>query len=177
MKKETVEYLLGERNAVKDEFIISREKAGESELVVVSHPDVEDPIYRLWSRAKKHRHYKLKNHDADVEPQGRPKTTGGKKPYIMLMQGQEIIPALSFLAAGLLLKIFNGGHVEWHTGRVVYGRKKESMTQGVMAKCFDTGKAKIKVIIAELVEKKVMRYDRKKRAYFVSRTIAKKGGR
>jgi hypothetical protein len=176
MKKETAEYLMGQRNAVKDEFIISRETTGTAEHIVVSHPDVQDPIYNLWSGANKSRCYKLKTQDNEDEPKIKRRTTGGKKPYIMLMQGQETIPALSLLASGLLLKIFNGGHIEWHTGRVIYGRGKVSMTQGAMAKCFGAGKAKIKAIVSELVKKKAMRYDRKTRAYFVDRAIARKGG-
>lgn len=174
-KRETVEYLLGERNAVKDEFILSRESTEKADCVYVSHPGVDEPLYKFWQK----RSAKCKRPpvvDESIDGVVVPKTTGGKRPYVMLMEGQEAISSLSMGACGFLYKLYNGGHVEWHTGRVIQKRNKSPLTQKAMAFLFNEGKKKIKAIINELAQKDIMGYDKKTKAYIISRAIARKGG-
>ncbi len=65
------DYLSGNKNVVKDEFIISREKCANtnSELVFVQHSQMADPLYTFWHSLKGFK--------------SKPKHTGGKKPYAM----------------------------------------------------------------------------------------------
>lgn len=164
----------GERNAVKDEFILSRERSGASELVRVSHPDIEEPIYALWSGVKKHKP-QTPQLDGAVETVI-PKHTGGKKPYVMLMEGSKgIIIGLSLEASGLMLKLFYGGHIEWHTGRIISKQDKKSMAIAGMSKWFKVSRGKLRKILTELSAGGVVRYDPKKHAYFADRSIARKG--
>lgn len=150
---------------------MSREGTGKADLVYLSHPEIEEPIHTFWERSRK-----FKRRVVEVEGD-KPKNTGGKKPYVMLMEGQEAISSLSISACGFLYKLYNGGHIEWHTGRVIQKRSKAPLTQKSMAFCFGEGKKKIKEILAELTRAGVVKYDYKTKAYVLTRTIAKKGGR
>ena len=173
IKKETLEYLHGERNAVQDEFILSREQNGEKELVYVSLPYLEEPIYALWTK-KRRRKLKFKNEDKE-ETNENASTTGGKKQYVMITEDREKALSFSLEATGLLMKLAWGGFIEWHTGRLVHGRHKKAMTFSDMSKSVDVGKVKLRALLSEL--SKVIRYDRSKRAYFVDRQWIRKGAR
>ncbi len=187
MKKEMIEYLNGDRNAVRDEFILSRERSGSSELVRVSIPEVDEPLYSLWKSAKKRRKLRIPVEEepdiieqAQVKEQAaeqpQPKHTGGKKPYVMLMEGKsEEIRGLSLEASGLLLKLFYGGCIEWHTGRIISKLDKRPLALSAMAKRFKVGKNRLRQIMAELSAVGMVRYDPKKHAYFADRSIARKG--
>lgn len=185
MKKETREYLQGERNAVKDEFIVSRERCGSSEYVCISLPQNEEPIYKGWAKRIKVKANSMSQEEALVTVNvgvetpvvvKTPRHTGGKRPYIMLMQDREdIVKGLSLDASGLFLKIMFGGYVEWHTGKVICRRTKEPMTKDKIGKTFGIGKVRIKALLGELTAKDVLHYDKKERSYFVDRRLAKKG--
>ncbi len=163
VKKETLEYLCGDRNAVKDEFIISRETTGAAELVRVSHPEMEEPIYALWQTTKRRK-----------KEGSRPKHTGGKKPYVILLYENKI--NLSLEASGLLLKIIQGGCIEWHTGRLIRKRDKRTMNVNMMMKEFNLGRLKLNRLMLELTTKGALNYDKSSRAYFIARDLVKKGG-
>jgi hypothetical protein len=184
VKKELLEYLTGRRNAVKDEFILSREKSGQSELLYVSHAEMKDPLYALWSgpKSKKKRYRQVEGEpqpDAIIKyEEVKPKHTGGKQPYVMLMEGKsKDINDLSMGASGLLLKLFYGGHIEWNTGRIIRKCDKKSMTLPMFVEQFNAGEREMKRAVVELSANGVMTYNRSKRSYFVSRNLAKKGGR
>lgn len=175
MKKETLEYLRGERNAVKDEFIISREKTDTAELLHISHPGIEEPLYQLWHTTKCKKVVSCKG---EIGESVKPKHTGGKKPYVILVQevGQGEYSDLSIEASALLWKLIRGGHVEWHTSRLIRKRDKAALTKAMMQKMLKVGAVKIKRALSELTAKKVLTYDRSARAYFIDRKLVKKGG-
>lgn len=175
MKKETLEYLRGERNAVKDEFIISREKTDTAELLHISHPDIEEPLYQLWHTTKCKKVVSCKG---EIGEPVKPKHTGGKKPYVVLVQevGQVEDAALSIEASALLWKLIRGGHVEWHTSRLIRKRDKAALTKAMMQEMLKVGAVKIKRALSELTAKKILTYDRSARAYFIDRKLVKKGG-
>ncbi len=174
VKAETREYILGERNATRDEFILSRERSGNTEYVNVSLPDCEEPIYQLWTKApKKHKPATKAVGEVDI---ARPKHTGGKRPYIMLMQDQDdVINKLTDPAVALLLKIMAGGFVEWDTGRIMDRRSKKSLTIETICARYKKKPAATKAIIKELTKNEVVQYVRKDRAYFLCPKFAKKG--
>ena len=176
MKKETLEYFHGERNAMREEVIISRERSGKSEYVCVAFPN-EEPFYKGWAKPIK-RKETITEGIATIETQTPiPKHTGGKRPYIMVMQDKsKVIDQLSMGASGLLFKFFCGGYVEWGTGRVIDKRSKKAMTVKRMCEKLDMSLSDAKVFLKELATSEIVTYNRSKKAYFIDRSIAKKGG-
>ena len=173
MKKETQEYLVGERNATRDEFILSREKVRGSEYISLSLPDRNEPIYKLWTRKKIYKKPSQAVGEIEVK---QPKHTGGKRPYIMLMQDQrDTINKLSNQAAGLMMKLLAGGFIEWDTGRIIDRRSKKPLTISMIRSRYKLDTTKTKGLIKELTENKVIKYDRKQRSYFFNADFARKG--
>lgn len=172
MKKETQEYILGIRNATRDEFILSRESTGNAEYVNVCLPDMEEPIYALWTKKPKKRNGSART----GEIVNKPKHTGGKRPYIMLMQdNNDIINKLPLEAAGLMLKLLTGGFVEWDTGRIIDRRTKKPMTRENIKNRYRLSPKDTKTIFKALTDSNIIKYDQKERAYFFNAQFAKKG--
>lgn len=166
MKKEMREYLRGERNAVRDELILSRAKCGEGEMVYVSHPEIEEPIYPGLFY---HKQPKPKKRGS--------RQTGGAKPYVMLMMQalSELSPVPSLEARGAIVGLIN--FIEWGTGRIYRPRNGKSLTAAMIAEVLKVKPKRCRRFIKELSAAKVLSYDRKERAYFMSRDIIKRGGR
>ncbi len=182
MKKELAEYLRGERSAVKDEFILSRQKitGGVAEMISVLSPGIQEPIYVSWLNPNKRKKYRAVNQEgteADIRVvKTRPKGTGGKEPYVMLMESKTQNPdPLPEKEAAFLFNLIYCGCVEWHTGRVVRKRDGKRMTIAMLSKKFSIGTVKLKHIISGLTAKGVMSYNKAQRAYFISRKFARKG--
>ena len=184
MQRELFEFLQGERNAVRGDLIISRECAGNSEYYYVSLPQDEDacrPILKGW--AKKIRPPKNAIPIATMEEVPvskalkKPKHTGGKRSYVMLMQDKEsVLHELSIQSAGALMKLLCSGCVEWGTCRIKRKRGKKAMTANEIYKEIGLTAAEGKAVFAELRLKGILTYDNKKKAYFISRDFIKKGG-
>ncbi len=183
MEKELLEFMQGERNAVRGDFILSRERTATSEYCYVSAPqDSEEfkPILKGWAKKVKPKREPIattkKVPIADT-PEKTRHTTGGKRPYVMLMQDNDtIIGKLSIGASGVLMKLICGGYIEWGTGRVMDRRSKKPMTAKMISEKLGLKVADGKILLAELTTSKALRYDKKKRAYFIDRRLAKKGG-
>ena len=178
MKKETLEYLNGLRNATRDEFILGRETAGNAELIFVSLPETQKPLYALWNNKKLAEKFTIKSDPVNmvrfelVSPKG----TGGKESYVSLMLAaldQLNKQKLSLLSAGAMLKL--SSYIEWNTGRLCRKRDGKPLTRKMMTEIFDTGMSKTKTIIKELSRLQVLRYDRKKQAYFFNTKYIRKG--
>lgn len=183
LKKELAEYLRGERNAVKDEFILSRQRAGDIlEMISVLSPEIREPIYVTWRNLKaKRKKYRalIDETDAGLKVnvyRAKPRGTGGKKPYIILMQSKMQNPEpLPTDAAGLLFNLMYCGCVEWHTGRVIRKRDGKPMSLAMICGKLGIGKARLKRAISSLTTAGIMTYNKAERAYFISREFAKKG--
>jgi hypothetical protein len=178
VKKETEEYIRGERNATRDEFILSREKAGNAERIYISVIGNDDQdivrIYETW--AKKCRRIPVSNPDIADIPQKSPtpKHTGGKRPYIMVMQDRSI-DDLSIEARGLLFTIFMRNNIEWHTGKLINRRTKKPLTIKDISMLANVGILKTKGILAQLEKQKILSYNNRAKAYFINQDFAKKG--
>ena len=175
MKKETLDFLWGNKNAVIDEFVLGREQQGKSELIYVSLPDSESPLYTFWNNKRVKRKYILKKTEEkllEVKPVI-PNGTGGKEAYVMLMIKEVSAIDVSIEAKGAILGFISC--LEWNTGRICRQRDMKSMTLPMIAEHLGTGRVKAKGIMKELVAVKVAWYDRKKKAYFMSRKFVKKG--
>lgn len=186
VKKELAEYIRGERNAVKDEFILSRQRiGGVMEMISVLAPDIREPIYVTWRNPLKAREKRYRSLiDAADAGAGlsvkisriKPRGTGGKKPYVILLESKMQNPEpLPTDAAGLLLNLMYCGCVEWHTGRVVRKRDGKPMSLTMISRKFGIGKARIKRVIGRLTAAGIITYNKAERAYFISREFAKKG--
>lgn len=164
VKNDFARYISGEINAVKDEFILSREKAPRgSELIHVTHTESQSAVYEFWTST------------SEGQRRGKaPKHTGGKKPYVMLMVERLIV----LLASGLPIEhigylVCLSAHIEWGTGKLVTGRTKRRMKFIDIQKVFHCGYKKTQAILAGLKEYNLIAYT--KEGYFVSRDLIKKG--
>jgi len=179
LKKETLEFLNGQRNAVKDEFILGREKAGSSELIFVSLPNGEKPIYALWNSKKTVKKYEKKE-DKSGEVVFKKVVscgTGGESAYVMLID--NMISKLrkkniSLNASGAILQLTN--YLEWNTGRLYNKRNKISLTKEMISKILKIGKQKTNNVLKELKELDVLYYNNKESAYFMNMKYVRKGG-
>jgi len=178
LKRETAEYLLGERDAIREEVILSRIRKGNSEYVRVSLPDMKEPIYDLWtkrpSKIKKEPVATIEELPTSDIPKPR-HTGGGKRPYVMLMQDRDAIGKLSIMASGVLMKLISVGCVEWGTGKVIDKRSKKALTVKMISEKLGLKLVEGKPILSELTTNKVLRYDKSQRAYFLDRNLAMKG--
>jgi hypothetical protein len=178
VKKETEEYIRGERNATRDEFILSREKAGNAERIYISVIGNDDQdivrIYETW--AKKCRRIPVSNPDIADIPQKSPtpKHTGGKRPYIMVMQDRSI-DDISIEARGFLFTVFCKNNIEWHTGRLINRRSKKPLTIAAIAKEFNLKSDCLRKILRELKKAGILSYNNRAKAYFINQDFAKKG--
>lgn len=180
MKRETLDFISGNRNCIKDEFILGREKSGRNELIFITLPELDRPLYALWNSPKtKMRYVQKKRESTDPESdeikieKTVPKGTGGKPSYVMFMVGEFENIKLSVEARGVITGLF--GSLEWNTGRVCRKRDKKSLTVSMMAKLLGISNYKVKKALKELIAVGVMNYDKNKKAYFISRKFVKKG--
>lgn len=179
MKKETLEYISGRRNAVKDEFIIGRERAGNSELIFVSLPESEKPLYALWNSKKTVKKYSVvKKNDSDeiVFEKVEPKGTGGKETYVMLMEyalNELNKKNISIIAAGAIIKLVDC--VEWGTGRLCRKRDSKTINRNMIKEILKVSDNNLRKILKELKELNVLYYDNRKKAYFFNTRYLRKG--
>lgn len=183
-EKELMEFMHGERNAIRGDLVISRERTDTSEYYYVSSPENDEfrPILKGW--AKKIRVPKTEPMAtieevsvAEAAVKSSRHSTGGKRPYVMVMQDKEaIVNKLSINAFGMLMKLVCFGYVEWGTGKVINRRTKKSLTAKMICEKLGLKIAEGKPLLAELTDSKALRYDRSQKAYFIDRTLAKKGG-
>ena len=161
LKKELAEYIRGERNAVKDEFILSREKrSNELELIHVTIPEEEKPLYTVRRTMGG-----LPETNANGEKIKR--RSGGKRPYVIVMQPTDNpLKSLSIESLGFIMKLIYFKNVESGTGRLVCGRPKRTMTIKDMTQRLGIGgRTKVKGILAELSGVEVLKYEKKDKAY------------
>jgi hypothetical protein len=174
------EFLRGERNAVRGDFIISREQTKNSSFCFVSMPQEEESVQILagWAKKVKPESEILATVQEVSTAEPKPKKhTGGKRPYVLLFQDNiDAVKDLSLNASGFLLKVIASGCVEWHTGKVIKKRSKKAMTQKMICAEFGLKSVECKAILKELTEKKIIAYDNSEKAYFINRNFAAKGG-
>lgn len=172
MNKDTADYLNYNKNVTKDEFVIGRERSGKRELIMVSLPDTNEPLYALWNSRKTAKKYK-KDDKCDIAfKEVQPKGTGGKETYVMLMVSEFDRAKLSLEAGGLMLSLIK--QIDWHTGKIT--DHKSPMTKQDISVHSNVNMTQLNKIIKELTNKKVLYYKKSERAYFVNRKFIKKGG-
>lgn len=178
LKKETHKFILGEQNATLDYFLLGREKVGNSELIFVSLPEYDEPLFTLWNSHKEKGKYKRKEVEGEVVfEKALPKGAGNQKAYVMLKQ--TAIERLSKMeisiwAYGFMLKAVP--LIEWNTGRIYRKRDDKPMTIKMLSEYMGMGVLRTKSVVAELRKSEVLFYSKKARAYFVNPDYMQKGG-
>jgi hypothetical protein len=163
VKEEMLKYLRGERNVVRDEFILSRERGDKSDFILVQHPEIQEPIYSFWvSRQRR------------AKRTAGPKHTGGRKPYVMVMI-QELT---ALIASGVPADVVGyliclAPYIEWGTGKLLVGRKKRQMKAEDIAEVFKKSYRHTLRILDEM--KKYGLLSCEEGGYFISRSLIKKG--
>lgn len=183
MKQELFEFLHGERNVIRGDLILSRERTATSEYYYVTSPQDNDkyvPILQGFAKKIKPKLEPLaimtEVHKED-KPEKTRHTTGGKPGYVMLMQDRaDVMKKLSIPALGALMKLIYSGCVEWGTGRVIDKRNKKPLAFKAITTKIELKTAESKNVIAELTAHKVLRYDKSQKAYFIDRNLIKRGG-
>lgn len=106
----------------------------------------------------------------------KPKTTGGKKPYVIVMTQEvdrlrkEGVKNLVEMTGFLL---FLGSNIEWDTGRLIHKRNKKPLTKKDLNTIIPWGRYKIDNMLSSLEEHDLLFNTTE--GYFVSRKIIKKG--
>lgn len=163
-KSNMADYINGTKNTVKEEMIISREKCDRTnnEFVYVQPLSMDEPLYMFW--------YKRGHGSA------KPKHTGGKKPYVMLMIDELIRLIDSGISAehlGSMIRLTP--YIEWGTGRLLYGREKRSMRVKDMMKVLGKKERTTFNIISRFKKHGLLSY--KDGSYFISRSFIKRGAK
>lgn len=163
MKSDIDKYVSGEKNAVQDEFIISREKCGNSDFVHIHHSKMPEPLYEFWASRKKKRG-------------GKPRHTGGKKPYVMLMiEGLTAQLANGLPAGNIGYLICLAPYIDWGTGRLIYGRQKRQMKISDIETVFQKSRRMTLYILSGLKKYGLLTHDRE--GYFISRDFLRRGSK
>lgn len=101
--------------------------------------------------------------------------TGGKEAYVMLMtKNAGNIKGLSVIAKAILLDMCLEG-IAWNTGKLMQERGKKPHTAKTIAKLADVGLRTAKTALKELSEKDIIKYDKKRKFYFMCADYARKG--
>jgi len=163
MDKDLRDFMNGDKNAVKVEIIISREKTDNgTEHVYIKEPDSLCELYDFWHNPEKARGDKP------------PKHTGGKKPYIMLMveairklKGDNVETAIS---SAIML----ADNIQWNTGLLTDKRKKKPLSYEDLRKLYGCSNDKLTNKIKAMEHHGILLKD--KEGYKISTDFIKKGG-
>lgn len=177
MKRETLEFIRGERNATLDNVLLSRERANNGDLIFVSLPELKNPLYKFWHSRKKKIDYEIEYSakSGDVKHKKLlPKGTGGKVSYVMLMPvAISELGCLTIDSAGVLFKLMDS--IEWNTGRICRQRDGKSLTKDMIADKCGIGKRRIKSCLRELGDLNIITYNNNARAYYFNNKYIRKG--
>lgn len=156
------EFLSGDKNAAKVEFIISREVIPNtnSEFIHLTSPDTGNELYTFWHSKKKSKGSKGQ-------------TTGGKKPYAMIMYSELEEIGLTTEQYGVITRLSK--YIKWNDEVLIHSRTKKPLTQADLVNILGYGLSKLKRLLKELRELDVMYFTNK--GYEINRKFIKKGGK
>lgn len=159
MNKDLLKYFNYEKNAVKAEFVISREKLPNGyEYIVVSNEEIGE-IYSGYQNPNK------KKKDSKAQ-------TGGKKPYVMLMINEFKNKSITYDVLGAAISLAN--NIQWNTGLLINKRSKKPLKADDIANILNCSRSKVFSLIKELKINNLMFKDDK--GYRINNTFIKKGG-
>jgi hypothetical protein len=171
------DYQNGDKNVLSPVSIARSYKNGR-EFISSYYGDIPLPVTYGPNYARGKRKEKLPTNDeirvqkkADTKPKG----TGGKEAYVMLMtKNEDKMMNLSKNAKLILFSIFFGG-IQWNTDKLVQTRSKKLHTSATIAKLIGSSERTTLKALKELSDKDIVKYDRKRKVYFMGADIARKG--
>ena len=132
--------------------------------------------YIITSDGEKVEYRKFWHNPKITEVDKKPKHTGGKKPYLMVMineieklrdQGVKNVEELIGYVACL------GKYIEWNTGRLIHKRSKKPIQYKDLVEIYKVSKPKLNKMINLMKEYDLLYYTDE--GYFISSKYVKKG--
>lgn len=167
MNRSTLGFLNGETNVlISGDIIITREQAPGAQHITIKIAGTDNDIelYKFWHSNK------------PPAATDKPKHTGGRSPYLMLMineveklreQGVKNVEEL----LGVIVCL--GKNIEWNTGKLIHKRTKKPLKYEDLQGIFKFGNRKLNRIIANLKEHNLLYHT--KEGYFIATNLIKKG--
>jgi len=166
--KELLKFVEGQNNFYRAELSISREPTAEGKSAFYTIKSGDIVIMTFWHSFED---IKLK----EDKPKSEKHTTGGKKPYAMLMESKVVEMRESgnvpFDEAGMLMYLTP--NIEWETGRIIDKRTKKPLKAKDIEKTLNVTHNVFRRLSKGLKDKGLIEI--KKDGYFVSRDLFKKG--
>lgn len=168
MNKNLANFIRGKINVIDGNFIITRERSpnGNEYIRIISkEANGEKLLYDFWHNPRRKR-----------ELTEKPKHTGGKQPYIMLMineieslrkKGVKNIEEL----VGYVVIL--GRYIEWNTGKLIHKKTKEPLKYKDLLELYSCSRPKLNKMIALMKEHGLLYYTEE--GYFISNKYIKKG--
>lgn len=167
MDNSILDFFAGKTNVLPLNAVLVREKSpGGSQYITIYGENGEQRIYSFWHNPKK-------PVGADTD---KPKNTGGKKPYLMVMtQEIERLRKLGVSGLGDMLGflLLLGDSIEWNTGRLIDKRTKEPLKYKDLGKIAQCGNRKLNGLLKALKEHDLLKQTDE--GYFISSRLIKKG--
>ena len=155
---------------VNGNFTITREKTSNGSEYIRVLPENKTTegmeLYTFW--------YNPKSENKD--PSKKPKHTGGKKPYVMLMvdemedlkeKGVKNVEELIGYVVSL------SKYIEWHTGKLIHKRSKKPLKYKDLQQIYGCSNKKLNKMINLMKEHDLLYYTDE--GYFISSRFIKKG--
>lgn len=134
-------------------------------------------MFSFWNNPKKKNREKIIVDENGVEAtEIPPKHTGGKKPYIMVMQ-EEVERLRSEGVKGVEELIgycvSMGKYIEWNTGKLIHKRSKKPLKYSDLLDIYKCSNNKLSRMISEMKEHDLLY--KTEEGYFISSRLLKKG--
>jgi hypothetical protein len=170
--------MVGDVNSAEVKVVLGRERSSNGrEYIVLSidNDGVPMELFGFWQSKAMKKPFMIDDDGEIVER--KPKHTGGKPPYVMLMV-QEIEklrgnPEVKSLEEVIGFAVLLGRNVEWHTGRLKRAKGKESLKYADMVNIYSGTKRNLNRIIKEMKLLGILRHE--KDGYYISSQYVKKG--
>lgn len=169
MDKELLKYINKETNVlIQGNIKITRDttpQGVENINVFVMDKGDELPLYNnIWYDPNKNKSDK------------KPKNTGGKKPYLMLMVSE--IEALREKGVKKVEELIGyvvclGNYIEWNSGRLIHKRSKKPIQYKDLQEIYKCGNNKLNKMIKLMKDNDLLYYTDE--GYFISQKYIKKG--
>ena len=167
MNENLLDFFVGNVSVIKvGNTILSSETAPNgSVLIHVTSAVTGNEIRSIWT-------------SSNDKPRDKPKTMGGKQPYLMVMINEiEVMKKSEFTAGDINEQIGYlcclGKNIEWNTGKLINTKTKQALKYNDLMKLFKCSNKKLNRLIGQMKENEII-YGTAQ-GYYVSRRFVKKG--
>jgi hypothetical protein len=166
VQKDLLRYLSGEVNTCRADVIIGRESAANGDYIIITPPEISEPLYQFWQSRNKRRGKGAKS-----------KHTGGNPAYAKLYLTKleaQINGGMSPEALGACMML--ACYLEWDTNYLVIGKgeRRRHMQRADISFVLHYRERKTQRLIAELKKAKIL--ERTREGYKFIGLIQKGGG-